>query len=89
VLLGTELLFPVPGQTRENKSTRLGLFVDGGMVYGPDENVDLGQLRYAAGLAFYWFAPVGPISLSVAAPFNDQTGDRTEVFQFTLGQQFR
>jgi outer membrane protein insertion porin family len=89
VLLGTELLFPVPGQTRENKSTRFGLFVDGGMVYGPGENVDFGELRYAAGLAFYWFAPVGPISLSVATPFNDQAGDRTEVFQFTLGQQFR
>lgn len=89
VLLGTELLFPIPGQSRENKSTRLGVFVDGGMVYGPSENVDLSQLRYAAGLAFYWFAPVGPISLSVAAPFNDQLGDKTEVFQFTLGQQFR
>jgi outer membrane protein insertion porin family len=89
VLVSTEMLFPIPGQTRENKSTRFGVFVDGGMVYGPDESVDLNALRYGAGLAFYWYAPVGPISLSVAAPFNDQFGDETETFQFTLGQAFR
>lgn len=89
LLLNTELLFPIPGQTRENKSTRFSLFADGGMVYGPDENIDPGQLRYAAGLAFYWFAPVGPISISIAAPLNDEDGDDTETFQFTLGQAFR
>jgi outer membrane protein insertion porin family len=87
VLLNTELLFPMPGT--KDKSTRLALFVDGGMVYGPDDKLDMGELRYAAGLAFNWFSPVGPLSLSVAKPLNAKPGDDTESFQFTLGVPLR
>ncbi|MBS1247859.1 MAG: hypothetical protein H6R48_648, partial [Proteobacteria bacterium] len=32
-----------------------------------------------------WISPLGPIVLSVAAPLNDQSGDETEVFQFSFG----
>lgn len=89
VLLNAELLFPLPGSSSENKSMRLSLFTDGGMVYGPGEKVELGQLRYSAGLAFNWFSPVGPLSFSYAIPLNDKPGDRTESFQFTLGVPLR
>jgi outer membrane protein insertion porin family len=88
-LLGnTELLFPFPGMA-DSKSTRLSAFVDAGMVYGPDAVVDLRELRYSAGLAFNWFSPIGPISISYALPLNDRPGDKTEAVQFTLGQAFR
>jgi outer membrane protein insertion porin family len=89
VLGNMELLFPVPGAGPENKSMRLSLFVDTGMVYGPNERVDLGQLRYSGGLAFNWFSPVGPLGLSYAIPLNDKPGDNTERFQFSLGVPFR
>jgi outer membrane protein insertion porin family len=58
------------------------------MVYGAGEKLDLGELRYSSGLAFNWFAPIGPISFSYAVPLNEQTGDRLEKFQFTLGVPF-
>lgn len=89
ILVNTELLFPLPGTSRDNKSMRLSLFSDGGMVYGPGQKLDLGQLRYSAGLAFNWFSPVGPLSFSYAIPLNDKPGDRTESFQFTLGVPLR
>lgn len=88
VLVNTELLFPFPGMT-DNKSMRLSAFVDGGMVYGSDEIVDLSTMRYAAGIAFNWYSPIGPISISYAQPLNAETGDETENVQFTLGQPFR
>lgn len=89
VLVNAELLFPLPGSTVDDKSMRISLFTDGGMVYGPGEKVDLGQLRYSAGIAFNWFSPVGPISFSYAIPLNDKPGDRKESFQFTLGVPLR
>ncbi len=88
VLTNAELLFPVPGAT-DNKSLRMSLFVDGGMVYGRGEKFDLGELRYAAGLAFNWFSPVGPLSFSFASALNAEPEDETEGFQFTLGVPFR
>ncbi len=90
VLLNAELLFPVPGTTIETaRSMRLAMFVDGGMVYGSGEKLDLGQLRYSAGLAFNWLSPVGPLGFSYAVPLNEKPGDEIERFQFTLGVPFR
>lgn len=89
LLVNGELLFPVPGAAPDNKSMRLSVFTDGGMVYGADQPFDTGELRYSAGLAFNWYSPVGPLSISYAKPLNDQPGDRTEAIQFTLGTAFR
>jgi outer membrane protein insertion porin family len=88
LLANTELLFPVPGMD-DNKAMRLSAFVDGGMVYGPDEIARVRDMRFATGVAFNWLSPVGPISLSYAIPLNDRPGDRVEPVQFTLGQSFR
>lgn len=89
ILGNMELLFPFPGQSRENKSMRLSLFADIGTVYGPGERLDLGELRHSTGLSFNWYSPVGPLSFSYAVPLNDKPGDRTESFQFTLGVPLR
>jgi len=88
VLGNTELLFPFPGAA-DNKSMRLSVFVDAGMVYGSGDKIDFGELRYSAGLAFNWYSPIGPLSISYAVPLNDEPGDRLESFQFSLGQAFR
>jgi outer membrane protein insertion porin family len=88
LLANTELLFPVPGMD-DNNAMRLSAFIDGGMVYGPDEIARVSEMRFATGVAFNWISPVGPISLSYAIPLNDRPGDRIEGLQFTLGQSFR
>jgi outer membrane protein insertion porin family len=87
VLGNTEILFPFPG-ARENKSLRLSVFVDAGMVYAPSERIDLGELRYSTGLAVNWFSPIFPISLSLARPINPKEGDSLDRLQFTLGLTF-
>ncbi|MBI3545244.1 MAG: outer membrane protein assembly factor BamA [Gammaproteobacteria bacterium] len=89
ILGNMELLFPLPGTSSDNKSIRLGLFVDTGMVYGVNERTDLSQLRSSAGIAFNWYSPVGPLSFSYAVPLRDKPGDRKESFQFTLGVPLR
>lgn len=41
---------------------------------------------YGAGLE--WFSPVGPIQLMFSKPLADEVGDRTSLFEFTMGQRF-
>jgi outer membrane protein insertion porin family len=71
ILGNTELLFPMPG-VADNSAMRLSVFIDGGMVYGTGTTVDLNELRYAAGVAFSWYSPVGPLSISYALPLNER-----------------
>lgn len=87
-LVNTELQFPIPGM-KDNKSTRLSVFVDGGMVYPPGQRPDTGELRYSAGVAFNWYSPIAPLSFSWGQPLNAKPGDQIEHFQFTLGTTFR
>ena len=84
----TELYFPVPGLD-DSKDKRLSFFVDAGQVYGSSQSVDLAELRYAAGITFHWFTAIGPMSLSYAMPFNDESTDNINKLQFTLGAMFR
>jgi outer membrane protein insertion porin family len=87
-LLGSaELFMPVPF-LKNNNQFRLSAFIDAGNVYEESESIKLSSLRYSAGLAVMWISPFGPLKLIVAQPFNDKPTDRTEVFQFQMGQQF-
>lgn len=87
VLGNIELQIPLPGDAGEDK--RISFFVDGGQVYGPDSDLDLGELRYSAGIAFSWFSPLGPLAISFAQPLNDEPGDDVQRIQFTLGRFFQ
>ena len=49
---------------------------------------DAGALRYSVGLGATWLSSFGPITFSVAKPLNATELDETEVFQFSLGNQF-
>jgi len=80
-----ELLFPMPG-AEQDRSIRLAAFVDGGQVY--ENKIELGELRYAAGLALFWSSPLGPLRLSWARPLNAKSGDRSQELQFTFGTGF-
>lgn len=87
VVNNLELYLPNPFSERE-KSTRLSLFLDAGYVYGKGQSVNLGEVRYAAGLGLLWLTPVGALRFSLAEPLNAKEGDDTSKFQFTLGSAF-
>jgi outer membrane protein insertion porin family len=87
ILANAELFMPVPF-VKNNNQFRLSAFIDAGNVYGHEESVDLTTLRYSAGMGVLWVSPFGPLKLVYAKPFNNQSTDRTESFQFQMGQQF-
>ena len=88
ILGNVELLSPSFGSI-DKKDKRLVAFFDAGMVYGPDEDIELGTLRYSAGVAFQWYNILGPLTLSYAFPLNEEEGDDIQEFQISLGTLFR
>ncbi len=87
ILGGTELIFPVPFV--ESDSVRMAAFLDAGNVFDTvDETADLSELRYSTGLTLRWLSPVGGLVFSYAVPLNEQAGDKTKAFQFTMGSSF-
>ncbi len=91
-----ELAFPLPFMA-ENKSVKTGLFIDAGNVFmksgtlsvdGEDLGFDTSEIRGAYGLFALWVTPVGVLTFSWGFPVNDQVGDDTEFFQFTIGAPF-
>jgi len=83
-----EVLFPFPG-AQQDKSLRLAAFIDGGQVYGAEQKLNLGELRYSAGLGIAWNSPFGPLKLSLAQPLNERKGfDRIERLQLNFGTAF-
>jgi outer membrane protein insertion porin family len=82
-----ELLFPMPGMTKE-QSVRLSVFVDEGQVYGPSDIPVSSAMRYSTGVALTWISPVGPLKISFGKALNAQPTDNLQKFQFTLGNLF-
>lgn len=84
-----ELIVPTPfaGDTR---SMRTSFFLDAGQVFDTDRGFDpdLGEIRTSVGIGFQWITVVGPLAFSLAQPLTDQSGDDTQMFQFSLGQSF-
>ena len=95
VVLGAEVIFPLPF-VKDQRSVQSALFFDAGNVFNTKCN-DLevncfspkdGELRYSVGLGATWLSGFGPITFSIAKPLNSEDYDETEVFQFSLGNQF-
>ncbi len=80
-----EALVPLPGADRTLRGTA---FVDSGWVWGDDQQVRLGDLRYSAGFGIAWISPIGPLKLSYAFPLRTQPFDRLQRFQFQIGTGF-
>ena len=95
VVGGAELIFPLPF-VKDQNSLRTAFFMDAGNVFSTDcgatqlncDNVDLGQLRYSLGVGLTWITGFGPLTFSLAKPFNEGEYDQDEMFQFTLGRGF-
>ncbi len=92
---GAEIIFPLPF-IKDQNSLRTAFFFDAGNVFSTDcgssqlncYNVDFSQLRYSVGVGLTWITGFGPLSFSLAKPFNEDEYDQDEVFQFTLGRGF-
>ncbi|MFA6197144.1 MAG: outer membrane protein assembly factor BamA [Sulfurimonas sp.] len=76
-----ELSFPLVPKAK----MRLVTFADWGFV-GQDSLDEYSRGGFGMGLE--WFSPVGPIQLMFANPLNEQPGDKTSSFEFTMGQRF-
>jgi len=86
--LGTvELIFPPPF-VEEPGATRFSLFTDFGNVFRDYNDFDRDEFRASYGVAFVWLSPVGPLTFSLAYPYNEREGDSYQDFQFTIGSIF-
>ncbi|MDR2015722.1 MAG: outer membrane protein assembly factor BamA [Azoarcus sp.] len=90
-----EFFFPMPG-SGSDQSFRFSTFVDAGTVWGSGKDAVTGEnqrvrasdLRYSAGLALTWNAPIGPLKFSLGYPLKKKEGDKTRPFDFLLGATF-
>jgi outer membrane protein insertion porin family len=53
-----EVIIPFPF-LKSVKQARVSGFLDAGNVYGPDEDIEIDDIRYSAGLSAFWVSPFG------------------------------
>lgn len=91
-----ELIFPL-WFIEDRRSIQTSFFIDGGNVFntrcydrssGCERGFDADELRFSAGVSLTWLTAIGPLAFSFAEPLNDEPGDETEIFQFSIGQVF-
>jgi len=87
VVGNAEFYFPMPGAGMD-RSFRISAFFDAGQVWGEDQKLKFGDLRYSSGLAFAWSSPIGPLKFSVGFPLNAKSEDEVQRFQFQMGSVF-
>lgn len=83
-----ELSFPLVPKAK----MRLVSYLDWGYIGTTEKSEgeyvvkNLSRGGFGAGLE--WFSPVGPIQLMFSKPLAEEEGDKTAVFEFTMGQRF-
>lgn len=98
-----ELIFPLPF-IEDRRSVRSVVFVDAGNAFNTNcyeptdplvpehpfcsSGVNLSDLRLSTGVGLTWVTAIGPLTFTYSFPLNEQDGDRTEGFEFSLGQVF-
>ncbi len=95
ITFNAEVLSPLPGGGKD-RTLRLYAFADAGGLYGPDEGLQLQDMRSSYGIGISWISPVGPLRISYARPikqFNADpvtgfSGDRIQPLQFQIGGSF-
>ncbi|UZK04027.1 outer membrane protein assembly factor BamA [Venatoribacter cucullus] len=98
-----ELIFPLPF-LEDRSSVRSVVFFDAGNAFNTEcykpntpqitehpfcnSGVDLNELRLSTGVGVTWITAIGPLTFTYSFPLNDEKNDRTEGFEFSLGQVF-
>lgn len=52
------------------------------------EGIDYKEMRLSTGVGLTWITAIGPLTFTYSFPLNDKDNDRTEGFEFSLGQVF-
>ncbi|HEY0159424.1 MAG TPA: translocation/assembly module TamB domain-containing protein [Thermoanaerobaculia bacterium] len=81
LLLNAEYRFPIFGPVGG------AVFADIGNVY-PGSRIDLGNLRYGAGVGFRYLSPVGPLRIDLAMPFERRWYEKSFQYFISLGYAF-
>ena len=90
-----QLKFKLP-MIEDQRSMRSAFFFDFGNVFSTNckdyqincYEPDLEELRYSYGVGVTWITGFGPMSFAIAKPSNAGPFERTEQFQFTIGNVF-
>ena len=90
-----QLIFKLP-MIEDQRSMRSAFFFDFGNVFSTNckdyqincYEPDLEELRYSYGVGVTWITGFGPMSFAIAKPSNAGPFERTEQFQFTIGNVF-
>jgi outer membrane protein insertion porin family len=67
------------------------VFYDTGNVFGPDDPIDFGTLRQAAGYGIRWYSPIGPIRIEgghILDPDTENGEDSGVNWEFSMGGAF-
>ncbi|MEB3754247.1 outer membrane protein assembly factor BamA [Acinetobacter sp. MD2(2019)] len=90
-------LFVEGGQTFDTECKNVGAFNTASTSYTAAQakqyckdnyGLDVGNLRYSAGVGLTWITMIGPLSISYAFPLNKKEGDDTQAVQFQIGRTF-
>ena len=90
-----QLIFRLPF-IEDQRSMRSAFFFDFGNVFSDNckeyqincSKPSLEELRYSYGVGITWITGFGPMSFAIAQPENAGPRERTEEFQFTVGNVF-
>ena len=77
-----EFLFPLFSE----QAVKGLLFFDAGNAW--DGEVDLGDIRIAAGTGIRWFSPFGPLRLELGFNLDPRDGEKASQWDFTVGTVF-
>ncbi|MDQ1244900.1 MAG: outer membrane protein insertion porin family [Campylobacterota bacterium] len=83
-----ELSFPLVPKAKMRLVTYLDWGYLGTTEKSEGEYVVKNISRGGFGAGLEWFSPVGPIQLMFSKPLAEEEGDKTAVFEFTMGQRF-
>ena len=90
-----QLIFKLP-MVEDQRSMRTAFFFDFGNVFAMEcreyqvscYKPSIDELRYSIGVGLTWITGFGPMSFAISKPYNEDTFERTEEFQFTIGTVF-
>ena len=82
-----ELLSPFPGGGNDRTLRWFG-FLDAGGIYGPNDAIQVDDLRASVGVGISWISPVGPLRLAFAKPIKKFDGDKIQSLAFNIGTSF-
>ena len=90
-----QLIFKLPF-IEDQRSMRSAFFFDFGNVFSDNCKLyqfncyefDFKELRYSYGVGITWITGFGPMSFAISKPTNAGLFERTEEFQFTIGNVF-